>query len=483
MVDFKPGSPDRYGKITDDGCCPCCLGPCYGGCEHCDDRSGADAPSCCTGRCCTCFPGSLPVIEAIEKGHQGERPWPPFSKVQLEASFFLTDCVYDAAGAPNATSPCNGYLGSITLCGGNKIGPAKYPDGTEVNGGVDALCIRKTDATSSSYSAYEPQDCRKQICNQRNRKNQPEGGGLDIYEIWCGAGRICYEDQTPNGTNVGHDINPPGKGNCEYPRDCTDQKQGKKEGECGYKDDNGDSSRQPVEVGQFVEMSICCCKGNDGPILRDQTTPDCSRGIGENELYYNCEQIKKDVKAEEVDIDQVCSCACYTVDFKFHDVTRYPFLSVGGTALDPLPDNKCWRGTSVDTGDCAVSNFSIGLNPSAGCAGDSKCPMEITDCRCMDVSHGENPPAPTAADGWYICAEYLNEAELVCSCCAGKPDIPPGTPEHELPVVRGGCKSPNKIRVFITVKEESMARHNARGSGGMPDLFTDTYCPTCGPLG
>ena len=21
MVDFKPGSPDRYGKITDDGCC------------------------------------------------------------------------------------------------------------------------------------------------------------------------------------------------------------------------------------------------------------------------------------------------------------------------------------------------------------------------------------------------------------------------------------------------------------------------------
>ena len=487
-IDFIPGESAGAGSINSEGCCPCCGGPCFDNCELCEKDDPVDPPTCCTGRCCTCFPGSHEVVTAIEKGQDAwSDDGPGFSKIELEASFFLTDCVYDAAGAPDTVSPCNGYLGSITLCGDNKVGPAKTPDGTEVEGGVDALCIRKTDSTSPFAGGYTGQDCTKQICNQKNRKGEPEGGGMPIYEIWCGAGRICYEDQTPNGTNAGHDVSAPGKGPCEYPRDCTDQKLGKKEGECGYEDDNGTSSRQPVQVGQFVEMSICCCKGNNDPI-GDHANPDCNRGVGDGELYYNCDKIKEELAEESppVKIDQVCSCVCYTVDFKFHDVTRYPFLSVGGAGT--LPDNKCWKNTSVDTEDCVVSSFSVTLNPSAGCAGDSKCPMEITDCRCMDVSEdhpglNEDPDREwlnaTGADGWYICAEYINEAELVCSCCAGKPDIPPATPDPP-PVARGGCKSPNKIRVFITVKENSKARHNPRGSGGDPDNMTNEYCPTCG---
>ena len=191
--------------------------------------------------------------------------------------------------------------------------------------------------------------------------------------------------------------------------------------------------------------------------------------------YYNCTDIKQDVDAALVHIDQVCSCACYTVDFKFHDVTRYPFLSVGDGSSPP-PTDKCWRTFFTDpTESCVTNSTTPSLNPSAGCAGHSKCPMEITDCRCMDIQDDQSDPEtqappPEAADGWYICAEYDNPGPLVCSCCGGNPELPvppPGSPD---PYARGGCRSGNKIRVFITVKEKSTARENPRGP---------SYCPTC----
>ena len=239
--------------------------------------------------------------------------------------------------------------------------------------------------------------------------------------------------------------------------------QGKKEGECGYEDDNGTSSRQPVEVGQFVEMSICCCKGNDGAILKDQTTPDCSRGIGENELYYNCEQIKKDVKAEEVDIDQVCSCACYSVEFKFHDPSEYPVIKseAGG--------DKCYLAGKPQSAPCYVGGFGGGANSNQpGCPGDTACSMDITDCRCMDAEGEEGPPpSPEHADGWYICAEYVSESILTCACCPGLPDLPGGGAGM---ITAGGCTSGYKIRAFITVKDKSSARQNPR----VPDK-----CPSC----
>ena len=294
---------------------------------------------------------------------------------------------------------------------------------------LDALCIRKTDAGGTFTPTNNSQDCTKQICGQKNREGLPEGaGGVPIYEIWSGFGLICEPDEQAKGDSSITD-------SCEYDKDW----------ECG---------------GEMVELSVCCCQGNN-------KNEENSKGDCHNQLY-TCTPAQEEIGAGKVDIDQVCSCMCYTVEFKNHNI-NFPCTPAGPGV------QKCY-GSFSPSEDCYNEQ-------QPACPTESACKLDIIDCRCMDVSHGENPPGPTAADGWYICAEYLNEAELVWSCCAGKPDIPPGTPEHELPVVRGGCKSPNKIRVFITVKEESMARHNARGSGGMPDLFTDTYCPTCGPLG
>lgn len=495
-IDFIPGDSAGAGSINPEGCCPCCGGPCFDNCELCDKDDPVDPPTCCTGRCCTCFPGSHEVVKEIEKGKSAwpyaTPEWPGFSKIELEASFFLTDCYYnDNDGNEVLNSNCNGYLGSITLCGTDTIEYVKddTPEQALVVGGIPALCIRKTDGTSPFAGGYTGQDCTKQICSQKNRKGEPGVGGMPIYEIWCGAGRICYPEQQPRGTNIGHDKTAPKKyGACIWDKnECAENTTypPKPAPYCGNKDD---PDVENVPVGQFVEMSICCCKGNNDPI-GEHANPDCNRGVGDGGLYYNCDKIKEELAEEPppVKIDQVCSCACYTVDFKFHDVTTYPFLST----KNPPGTDKCsvavyGPGPTPPSSACSVSS-----TPRAGCPTDSKCPMEITDCRCMDVS--EDHPGldadpdrewlnATGADGWYICAEYINVQGMACMCCPGDPDQT-GTyfPYQQF---RGGCKAGggdtiSKIRVFITVKEDSRARHNPRGSKGIPDEMPSTYCPTC----
>ena len=467
---------DGYAKISDEGCCPCCGGPCFDNCSHCEERP-KDPPTCCTGRCCTCFPGSIPVIDSIVKGtDEAVGRWPPFSDVELEASFFLADCVYNDDSGSETTSPCNGYLGSITLCGSDKIYAVKQNESDEdvLPGGIPALCIRGTDAggTSPHVDRYAGQDCTKQICNQKNAKGQPEEGGLPIYEIWCGTGRICYEDQKPHGSNNSSvdDNAPKDDGGCEYSRSCQQDKAPKPSPHCGHEQDPGGDD---VPVGQFVEMSICCCKGNNDP-RGEHSNPDCNRAIGAEGRFYNCDEIKKEIEKDWVDIDQVCSCACYTVDFKFHDVTTYPFIINGG---EP-GDNKCW----VNHYGPHVFPASTCTNTNApACPEHSKCPMEITDCRCMDVtgsSDDSTPLQPTAADGWYICAEYQAAIPWSCTCCAGSPNEVGMKPPWGNPPPRGGCKSGSKMRVFITVRDNSKARHNTRDSQGLTSYLSD-YCPTC----
>jgi len=458
-IDLKPGDDARHGTITEEeGCCPCCGGPCYDNCDLCDREEGIQGtqaePSCCTGRCCTCFPGSGPVIENLnEEGGTA----PTLSTVKLEASFYLEDCAYiTPASSPGyvPNTSCQGYLGSITLCPSRTIGPAKDADGNVIANGLDALCIRKTDPPRTTFTDGE-QDCRFQICGQKTREGLPHQDsnvthGIQIYEIWCGAGRICFDEQEPQGSQGGTSQDFPADG-CTYEGPvCSNEEDRKDTGTCGHEQD----TTAKVLVGQFIEMSICCCQGNnyDGG--------DCKRGFP----HYNCDQIKEDVKNDDVDIDQVCSCACYSVEFKFHDPSEYPFIKseAGG--------DKCYRNEhAFNPGDpCYVGGVMGGDSNQPGCPGDTACLMDITDCRCMDAEGEEGPPpSPEHADGWYICAEYVSESILTCACCPGLPDLPGGGAGM---IKAGGCTSGFKIRTFITVRDQSSARQNPR----VPD-----QCPTC----
>jgi len=464
-IDLKPGSDERKGEITEEGgCCPCCGGPCYDNCDLCDREEGIHSvqaePSCCTGRCCTCFPGSKRVIENLNK--EGGTA-PTLSAVELEASFYLEDCAYitplsSPGYVPNAA--CQGYLGSIILCPSRTVGPAQNASGQEIEA-LDALCIRKTDPATGSVALQGDQDCRYQICGQKTREGLPEQQsnithGIPIYEIWCGAGRICYQDQGPVGDEGHYGSESFPAAGCEYDGPNCAQNQGQKDsGTCGAEQDTA----AQVPVGQFIEMSVCCCQGNN------YDDGDCHRGFP----HYNCEQIKKDITGTEdspaeVDIDQVCSCACYSVEFKFHDPSAYPFIKseTGG--------DKCYQQEHAFSplDDCYVGGtMGAGAN-QPGCPGDTACPMDITDCRCMDAEGEEGPPpSPEHADGWYICAEYVSESILTCACCPGLPDLPGGGAGM---IKAGGCTSGFKIRTFITVKDKSSARQNPR----VPDK-----CPSC----
>lgn len=473
-IDLKPGSDARHGTITEEeGCCPCCGGPCYDNCDLCDREEGIHSvqaePSCCTGRCCTCFPGSKIIIENLNE--EGGTPPIWLSTAELEASFYLEDCLYDTPSGESSNGKCVGYLGSITLCPSRTIGPAKDASGNEIAGGLDALCIRKTDPPRTTFTDGA-QDCRFQICGQKTRDGLPEQQsntthGIPIYEIWCGAGRICFDDQEPQGTQGGTSEDFPADG-CEWKvpphEDCTKPQDKKDTGTCGYEQD----TTATVPVGQFIEMSICCCQGNN------YDDGDCHRGFP----HYNCEQIKKDITGTgdgpaetgaEVDIDQVCSCACYSVEFKFHDPSEYPFIKseAGG--------DKCYLTGKSGSDPCYVGGFSGGDHSNQpGCAGDDACSMDITDCRCMDTKGVPSPTPlqPEHADGWYICAEYTGIDVITCACCPGMPDLPGGGGGGGGggSILRGGCKSGYKIRAFITVKDQSSARHNPR----VPD-----QCPSC----
>ena len=216
------------GRLCVEDCCPCCGGPCYDGCDLCEDKERAATegePSCCTGRCCTCFPGLN--LEGMEEGDPGV----PKGR-DLEASFFLENC---------SNTDCNGYLGSILLRGSRKAIPedatgmlpagCDFDDIDEGERALDALCIRKTDAGGTFIPTNNSQDCTKQICGQKSREGLPEVGGVPIYEIWSGFGLICEPDEQAKGDSSITD-------SCEYDKDW----------ECG---------------GEMVELSVCCCQGNN----------------------------------------------------------------------------------------------------------------------------------------------------------------------------------------------------------------------------
>lgn len=499
---FKPGEeeqnePSRPLESYAKGCCPCCGTPCFDTCELCERKEGIagvqEEPSACTPRCCTCFPGSTKVIDRM-----GTDEDIGYSDVELEASFFLggarsgVQCMQTkAAGIPptlEVNSECNGkYLGSITLCGGKTVGPV-VDDMDGLASDIEALCIRQTDS-STPYNASPNQNCRKQIGGQYS------GNGEDpdeIYEIWCGWGRICYDDQKPGSTKGAKAGGPdykeaPNEDTCQvddHQSDCAEDKQRRLNGHCtGALDKPGEDT---VPVGQIVEMSICCCMGNNFKGSDEESTKgDCYKGAMGG-MAYNCDQIKKDVGVEDgveakVDIDQVCSCACYTVDFKMHDLTAYPYLK-------PSSPDTCSTHNSFNA--CHSTTVAGG----GGCVGQSKCPMQITDCRCMDVIAPANaeeldahPPEPRYVDGWYICAEYYNPAIFSCNCCPGDPTVvePPGGGGGggggSAPT-RGGCLGGHIIRAFITVKDGTTAADHGRDASDHESHNEDTliYCPTCG---
>ena len=508
---FKPGEePDEPRPLESyaKGCCPCCGTPCFDTCELCERKEGIagvqEEPSACTPRCCTCFPGSTKVIDRM-----GTDEDIGYSDVELEASFFLGNAGADredlenagkclqtkTAGSPPTTevnSKCNGkYLGSITLCGGNRLGKVKNAADQDISN-IEALCIRQTDS-ATPYNASPNQNCKKQIGGQYSgNRADPD----DIYEIWCGWGRICYDDQKPGSTAGAKAGGPdykeaPNEDTCTVGADqslCDPLKDGRRGDKADGCEAAHDSGTGQVKVGQVVEMSICCCMGNNFKGSDDESTKgDCHKGPMGG-IAYNCETIKRDVGVEDgaeakVDIDQVCSCACYTVDFKMHDPAAYPYLK-------PSSTNTC--GTYMPSShECHSTTVAGG----GGCAGQSKCPMQITDCRCMDVIAPDDaadlddahPPEPRYVDGWYICAEYYNPAVFSCNCCPGDPTEPEGGgggggggggsgPQ------RGGCLGGPLIRAFITVKDGTTAADHGRDASDHESHDEDklTYCPTCG---
>ena len=400
------------GQLCVEDCCPCCGGPCYDGCDLCEDKERAATegePSCCTGRCWTCFPGLN--LEGMEEGDPGV----PKGR-DLEASFFLENC---------SNTDCNGYLGSILLRGSRKAIPedatdmlpsdCDIDDVDEGERALDALCIRKTDAGGTFTPTNNSQDCTKQICGQKSREGLPEGaGGVPIYEIWSGFGLICEPDEQAKGDSSITD-------SCEYDKDW----------ECG---------------GEMVELSVCCCQGNNKDEENNQG--DCHHQL------YTCDQAKDEIEAETVDIDQVCSCMCYTVEFKNHTV-NFPCTPAG-------PGNaKCY--TSMNPSDTCYNE------QKPACPTESACKLDIIDCRCMDIKDGaETPPEPNCNDGWYICAELDSGAPWSCNCCPGVTTGGGGGPGGG---TRQACQGGWKLKVFIVPKEESTAREN--GGPGEGD------CPGC----
>ena len=399
------------GRLCVEDCCPCCGGPCYDGCDLCEDKERAareGEPSCCTGRCCTCFPGLN--LEGMEKGEPGV----PEGR-DLEASFFLENC---------SNTDCNGYLGSILLRGSRKAIPedatdmlpsdCDIDDVDEGERALDALCIRKTDAGGTFIPTNNSQDCTKQICGQKSREGLPEGaGGVPIYEIWSGFGLICEPDEQAKGDSSITD-------SCEYDKDW----------ECG---------------GEMVELSVCCCQGNNKDEENNQG--DCHHQL------YTCDQAKDEIEEETVHIDQVCSCMCYTVEFKNHTV-NFPCTPAG-------PGNaKCY--TSMNPSDTCYNE------QKPACPTESACKLDIIDCRCMDIKDGdEKPREPNCNDGWYICAELDSGAPWSCNCCPGVTTGGGGG----CGAPKQGCQDGFKLKVFIVPKEESTAREN--GGPGEGD------CPGC----
>lgn len=393
-----------------EDCCPCCGGPCYDGCDLCEDKERAareGEPSCCTGRCCTCFPGLN--LEGMEKGEPGV----PEGR-DLEASFFLENC---------SNTDCNGYLGSILLRGSRKAIPedatgmlpsgCEFDDVNEEERALDALCIRKTDSagTNPFIPTNHLQDCKKQICGQKSREGLPEDGGVPIYEIWSGFGLICEPSEIAGGDSPVTEL-------CKWDKNT-----------CG---------------GEMVELSVCCCQGNN-------KNEENNKGDCHNQLY-TCEQAKVEILENDVHIDQVCSCMCYTVEFKNHTV-NFPCTPAG-------PGNsKC---------NTAMSIMDPCYNEQKpACPTESACKLDIIDCRCMDIKDGaEAPPEPKCNDGWYICAELDSGAPWSCNCCPGVTTGggTPGGPTQ-------ACQNGFKLKVFIVPFEESTARKNGGPREG--------DCPGC----
>ena len=404
------------GRLCVEDCCPCCGGPCYDGCDLCEDKERAareGEPSCCTGRCCTCFPGLN--LEGMEKGEPGV----PENR-DLEASFFLENC---------SNADCNGYLGSILLRGSRKAIPedatgmlpagCDFDDIDEGERALDALCIRKTDAGGTFIPTNNSQDCTKQICGQKSREGLPEGaGGVPIYEIWSGFGLICKDGEKAEGDS-------PITKSCEW--------------------DKGDNL--PDCGGEMVELSVCCCQGNN-------KNEENSKGDCHHQLY-TCTQAKEEIKAGTVDIDQVCSCMCYTVEFKNHNI-NFPCTPAGPGV------QKCY-GSFSPSEDCYNEQ-------KPACPTESACKLDIIDCRCMDVNEGaeKTPPQPQCNDGWYICAELESGQPWSCNCCPGVTTGGGGGPGGG---TRQACQGGWKLKVFIVPKEESTARENGR--------VGEDNCPSC----
>ena len=140
---------------VDQECCPCCGTMCY---------SIRDA--CCTGRCCTCFTGR-------HKGTGAARRNVPLS--YLEAYIYLYDC---------SSSDCDGYLGKITLKGGD----------LDTHEAEDRPALCKKIGQNPTYGGgIGGDEEEKAPCYLDDREGKP-GNGVPMYEYWSGYGLICDPD-------------------------------------------------------------------------------------------------------------------------------------------------------------------------------------------------------------------------------------------------------------------------------------------------
>ena len=447
----------KQGQWCLDDCCPCCGGPCYHGCEDCESdgitvptpptgpgdtppdsdpnvtRFGNN-PTCCIGRCCTCYPGYSPTVMGNQQDwDEGNLPYP---HVDLEASIYLVGCQWtDSVGAIVDNPHCKGYLGSIVLHGSHTV------NGT--NKRLDALCIRNTQYSSDGGEFITPlpgsRDCKTQICSQTDCN----GDIIPLHEIWCGQGVICNGIKPTDESPSTH---------CpEEPDRC---------------------------CGQRLEMSVCCCKGNN--------QDDGAGGGGVCQTHtYNCQNALDDIDANASKdpnlVDKICSCACYSVEMNFlpQDSSK-----IRSATIDPS-DLRCVP-TSFNPSDTC---YNVGNNP--GCELGQGCPMDIVDCKCMDDS--DKGEGGVCNDGWYICAESFSAEEggsppvLSCDCCPGDPTAPPipgGGAGGPFGVgAAGGCISgPFKFKVFIAplrIGATAAAIHGKECSEGCGNMGDITYSNTC----